>query len=137
MRAGVVEGKPSIWNARPFRYVVNGLVATGVHFAVLTFNLKVAGWDSAGLSNLVAAVFGISASFIGSRIYVFVGSTEPLFHQVYRFVLLYVAIALLHGLLLYGWTDVYGLNYVWGFGVATVMQMLLSYFGNKVLVFKV
>ena len=29
------------------------------------------------------------------------------------------------------------LNYIAGFGIATVMQVIFSYWGNKVLVFKV
>jgi putative flippase GtrA len=104
---------------------------------VLTFNLKVLGWGSAGIANLVAAVFGIAASFLGSRYFVFQGSTEPLFKQVYRFIFLYAAIALLHGALMYVWADHYDLNYVAGFVVATGMQVLCSYWGNKRMVFKV
>ena len=119
------------------RYLINGLAATGVHFAVLTFNLKVLGWGSAGVANMVAAVFGIAASFLGSRYFVFQGSVEPLFKQVYRFIFLYAAIALLHGALMYVWADHYHLNYIAGFVVATGMQVLCSYWGNKRMVFKV
>jgi putative flippase GtrA len=119
------------------RYLINGLAATVVHFAVLTFNLKVLGWGSAGVANLVAAVFGIAASFLGSRYFVFQGSQEPSFKQVYRFIFLYAAIALLHGALMYVWADHYNLNYVAGFVVATGMQVLCSYWGNKRMVFKV
>ena len=119
------------------RYLINGLAATAVHFAVLTFNLKVLGWGSAGIANLVAAVFGITASFLGSRYFVFRGSQEPLFKQVYRFIFLYAAIALLHGALMYVWADRYHLNYIAGFVVATGMQVLCSYWGNKRMVFKV
>ena len=137
MRARVTDQAVPFWQSRPFRYIVNGLVATAVHFAVLTFNLKVLGFASAGIANMVAGVFGITASFTGSRVYVFQGSAEPLLRQVYRFILLYVSIALLHGALLYAWTDVMALNYIAGFGIATVMQVIFSYWGNKVLVFKV
>jgi putative flippase GtrA len=119
------------------RYLINGLAATVVHFAVLTFNLKVLGWGSAGVANMVAAVFGIAASFLGSRYFVFQGSAEPLFKQVYRFIFLYAAIALLHGALMYVWADHYHLNYIAGFVVATGMQVLCSYWGNKRMVFKV
>jgi putative flippase GtrA len=127
----------ALLNRQPVRYIINGLFATAIHFLVLTFNLKILGWQSAGLSNLVAAVFGIATSFLGSRYYVFNESLEPLLKQLYRFILLYVAIALLHGGLLYGWVDLYHYNYVFGFVIATVMQVVCSYFGNKVLVFKV
>lgn len=119
------------------RYLINGLAATAVHFAVLTFNLKVLGWGSAGIANLVAAVFGIAASFLGSRYFVFQSSVEPLLKQVYRFIFLYAAIALLHGALMYMWADYYRLNYITGFVVATGMQVLCSYWGNKRMVFKV
>ena len=119
------------------RYLINGLAATAVHFAVLTFNLQVLGWGSAGIANLVAAVFGITTSFLGSRYFVFQGSVEPLLKQIYRFIFLYAAIALLHGALMYVWADHYHLNYIAGFVVATGMQVLCSYWGNKRMVFKV
>lgn len=124
-------------SSQPVRYLINGLVATGIHFVVLTFNLKILGWSSAGFANLVAAVFGISTSFLGSRYFVFNNSTETIAAQLYRFILLYAAIALLHGGLLYVWVDVYALNYVVGFVIATFMQVACSYLGNKVMVFKV
>ena len=124
-------------NKQPIRYIINGLVATGIHFFVLTFNLKVLGWQSAGAANFFAALFGISASFIGSRYYVFEGSLEPLFKQLYRFVLLYALIAIVHGVLMYVWVDLYHFNYIVGFVIATAMQVVCSYLGNKVLVFKV
>ena len=119
------------------RYLLNGLAATGVHFAVLTFNLKVLGWGSAGAANLVAAVFGITASFLGSRYFVFDGSAEPLLKQVYRFIFLYAAIALLHGALMHVWADRYQLNYIAGIVLATALQVSCSYWGNKRMVFKV
>ena len=119
------------------RYVINGLLATSVHFVVLTFNLKCLAWSSAGQSNLVAAIFGIMTSFIGSRYYVFRGSAEPLAQQAVRFIFLYIAIALMHGAMLYLWVDVYLMNYVTGFILATFMQMVFSFWGNKVMVFKV
>ncbi|MDN4018048.1 GtrA family protein [Zwartia panacis] len=124
-------------NKQSIRYIINGLVATAIHFLVLTFFLKILDWDSAGVANLIAAVFGISASFIGSRYYVFNGSLEPLVKQLYRFTFLYVAIAVLHGLFMHVWVDLYLQNYIIGFVIATAMQILCSYFGNKVLVFKV
>lgn len=124
-------------NKQPIRYIINGLVATAVHFLFLTFNLKVLKWNSAGVASLIAAIFGISVSFLGSRYYVFNGSLEPLVKQLYRFMLLYAAIAILHGLLMYVWVDLYLQNYMIGFVIATVMQVACSYIGNKVLVFKV
>lgn len=119
------------------RYILNGLFATSVHFVALTFFLKILEWRSAGLANMLAAVFGITASFLGSRYYVFKGSIASLKQQAFRFLFLYMAIALLHGGVMYLWVDFYRLNYMYGFIVATGMQMVLSFWGNKLLVFKV
>jgi putative flippase GtrA len=118
------------------RFVVNGVVATAVHYGVLTFNLRVLGMPSAGVANFVAAWFGIAASFYGSRYFVFRRADAPLGPQALRFLALYASIACLHGLLLFVWTDVFGLDYSVGFLVGTAMQMVLSYLGNKWMVFR-
>lgn len=117
------------------RYVVNGLAATAVHYAVLSFCLEVLQLPSAGLANLVAAAFGITASFFGSRWFVFRRPDEPIGRQAARFGALYAAIACLHALVLALWTDYLGLDYRWGFLLATGAQVALSYWGNKRLVF--
>lgn len=123
--------------AELLRFIVNGLFATGVHFAVLTFNLKVLDFGSAGLANLCAAVAGISASFLGNRFFVFsAAEPQPLLTQAVKFSGLYGAIAVLHGAVLWLWSDRWGLDYRLGFVLATGMQVSLSYLGNKLLVFK-
>lgn len=119
------------------RYVINGLAATLVHYGVLTFNLHVLSMSSAGAANLFAAVFGITASFLGSRYYVFNKIDESLLKQALKFSGLYGAIALLHGLVLLVWTDWLGFDYRQGFLIATAFQVSLSYVGNKKLVFNV
>lgn len=119
------------------RFIVNGLVATAVHYGVLTLNLQILGFGSAGLANLCAAVAGITASFLGNRFYVFSGSAQqPWWPQALKFSGLYGAIAVLHGAVLWLWTDRFGLDYRIGFLIATVLQVSLSYVGNKHLVFK-
>jgi putative flippase GtrA len=117
------------------RYVINGLVATAVHFGVLAFNFRILAW-AAWVSNLVAAIFGISVSFLGSRYFVFPGTTGGIVAQAARFIGLYGAIASLHGLILLIWTDWLGFDYRAGFLLATAFQVLLSYAGNKFLIFK-
>lgn len=119
------------------RYIINGLGATAVHYTVLSFNLKILGIPSAGLANLCAATAGISASFLGSRYFVFRSLDEAIVQQAAKFGLLYVAIAVLHGLVLYLWSDIGRLDYHMGFLFATGLQVILSYWGNKKLVFKV
>ncbi|SCK31631.1 Putative flippase GtrA (transmembrane translocase of bactoprenol-linked glucose) [Variovorax sp. HW608] len=117
------------------RFVVNGVAATAIHYGVLSFNLKVLGIPSAGVANFIAAWFGITASFIGSRFFVFRRKEAPLLRQAARFLALYASIACLHGLMLFVWTDTFHLNYTVGFAIATVLQTALSYLGNKLLVF--
>jgi putative flippase GtrA len=118
------------------RFVINGLFATAVHYAVLCFNLQILEMPSAGLANFFAAWFGIAASFIGSRYFVFRCGGEPWGQQARRFLMSYAAIACLHGLLLYAWTDRLQLDYTVGLILAAMMQAVLSFLGNRLLVFK-
>ncbi|MEH6515305.1 MAG: GtrA family protein [Halioglobus sp.] len=122
--------------AEIFRYILNGVLATIVHFSVLYLNIEVLGFESAGLSNLVAALFGISASYLGNRYFVFKRTDESFAKQAGLFVGLYSLIALGHGFILFTWTDIYLLDYRIGFIIATGFQFLLSYTGNKILVFR-
>jgi putative flippase GtrA len=119
-----------------FRYVINGFVATAVHYAVLTANINFFDFKSAGFANFVAAIFGITTSFLGSRYFVFERSDDAILRQAFKFSGLYGVIAVLHGLLLWMWTDLRGLDYRLGFLLATGVQVSLSYLGNKFLVFK-
>ena len=135
--------------AEAARFVVNGLVATGVHFGALTFGLEVLHiplaalanfFDSilspiAAMANFLAALFGITASFIGNRYFVFRGHSESLVAQATRFVGIYLLIACLHAGLLFIITDWLKIDFRIGFVVATAMQMTISYFGNRHLVF--
>ena len=118
------------------RYVINGIIATAVHYGVLSFNIKELNFPSAGLANLIAAVFGITTSFLGSRYFVFRKFEESIRIQAIRFSGLYGAIAILHGSVLLIWTDSLGFDYRRGFLIATGLQVSLSYIGNKYLVFK-
>jgi putative flippase GtrA len=118
------------------RYIINGLVATAVHFSVLTFNLEVAGMKSAGIANLIAAVFGISTSFLGSRYFVFRVAYLSIGRQLLSFGFLYALLAVAHGTILFLWSDVGKLDYRAGFVVATCFQVAATYVGNKNWVFR-
>ena len=117
------------------RYVVNGIVATAVHFLALSVLLEFCHFESAGLANVLAATLGICVSFLGNRYFVFPHAQGGAGRQAVRFVVLYAAIAALHGLVLMMWSDISGLDYRSGFVVATFLQFILSYAGNKWLVF--
>lgn len=118
------------------RYAINGLVATAVHFCALSFNLEVLQIDSAGFANILAAMLGITVSFLGSRYFVFPGSQTCIAIQFAHFSGLYGLIAAIHGIVLFLWTDWGGWDYRLGFLVATTFQVAGSYLGNKFWVFK-
>ena len=117
-------------------YIVNGLVATAVHFAVLWTNINVLKMPSAGAANLVAAVAGIATSFAGNRWFVFGARGQPIVSQATRYLVLYAAIALMHGGVLWLWSDVSHLDYRVGFVIVTSLQFVLSFLGNRYLVFR-
>lgn len=118
------------------RHIANGLLATAIHFGVLSFGLLVLRMESAGLANLIAAVVGASASFLGSRYFVFRASAGSPVRQALSFAALYAVIAVLHGAILYLWTDVNGWDYRVGFILATGVQVFISYAGNMAWVFR-
>jgi putative flippase GtrA len=117
------------------RFLVNGLAAAAVHYVVLTVNIELLNIPSAGVANFIAAWFGIATSFIGNRYFVFRRKKSPWRNQAGRFLALYLPIACLHGLILFVWTDVFNLDHTVGFLIATTIQTVLSYLGNKLLVF--
>lgn len=122
--------------SQPSRFLLNGLVATAVHFLVLAFCLHVLQLPSAGASNVLAALVGITASFFGSRHYVFRAHRESIWTQVQRFWLLYLALSLVQGLVLFLWSDLAGLDYRAGFLIGVVIQAVSSYYGGRHWVFR-
>lgn len=118
------------------RYIINGLLATALHFAILTFNLKVLHIPSAGLANLIAASIAITVSFFSSRHFVFRAAHAPVLRQALAFGVLYALLAIAHGVILYLWTDRAGFDYRIGFLLATCVQVAGSYLGNRLVVFK-
>lgn len=119
-----------------FRFCINGGVATLIHFSILMLGIEVFHIPSAGLANALASLFGITASFLGNRLFVFPKTGSPVNAEFTKFAGFYAVIAVLHGTILYVWSDRFGLDYRIGFVWATGLQVILSYFANKFLVFK-
>lgn len=127
------------WRAprwRPLRFAVNGVAAALVHFAVLYALLRGLDLPSAGLANLLAAIAGVSASFIGNRQLVFGETREPWQRQLLRFWALYLGLSLMHGAMLLLWSDVAGLDYRIGFLLGALLAALCTYLGGKRWVFR-
>lgn len=138
MKSFVPNRKPRWLDERiavPVRFVINGLVATAVHFSVLSFAIQVLHVPLAAAANFVAALIGITVSFLGNRYFVFRCHTETIITQATRFAGLYVAIACLHAAVMFLFTDWLGVDFRLGFLVATAMQVMVSYLGNRHLVF--
>jgi putative flippase GtrA len=117
------------------RFIVNGVAAAAVHFCVLSFLILVAKLPSAGAANFLAAIAGMSASFLGSRYFVFRNHTAGVGAQLWRFAAFYALFALVHAGVLYLWSDLWGLDFRIGFILATGLQVLMSFSANKLLVF--
>ena len=118
------------------RYTINGIVATAMHYSVLYTFLELLHVKPAGLANLGASIGGICFSFVGNRYFVFKHPTTPWLNQATRFAGLYSLVALLHGAILYFWTDVFNFNYKLGFLIAVIIQFSLGYLGSRKFVFQ-
>lgn len=103
---------------------------------VLVLLMDTAGFRSAGLANALAACFGISTAFLGNKYLVFESAKGGVCRQGFRFGLLYASMACLHGGILLIWSDIGKLDYRAGFIMATGMQVIINYWGSKLLVFK-
>ena len=122
-------------SAQLVRFIINGLAATVVHFGALWLLMEILLLPTAGGANLLASSVGILVSYLGNRHFVFRGTNAAVLEQATRFVLLYAAIAVVHGSFLFAWTDLAGLDYRIGFFLAMLIQFALSFSGNRRLVF--
>lgn len=133
-----VESRPyGMWmRHQVIRYALVGLLATAMHYVALSFAMEVLDFASAGAANALAAVVGIFFSFLGNRSFVFNSRRQGIGLQGLKFGTLYALIAVVHGAILYVWTDRMGFDYRIGFLLATSVQFVLSFLGNKTIVFR-
>lgn len=117
------------------RFAINGFIATAAHYLTLVILLEIVELSSAGLANGLAAIVGISVSYLGNRSYVF-KSDEPHTLTLPRFLSVYVGVAFYHAGFLAFWTDLFGYSYQLGFLVATGISIVLTFLGNKLFVFR-
>ena len=125
----------TLLSSQPVRYIINGLVATGVNFCAMAIFVYMLGDGKAWLASALACVIGITTSFIGSKYFVFPGAQDKTYVQATKFVLVYGLTACLYALVLYLWTDLMGWDWKIGFVLATGLQVAVSYSANKFLVF--
>jgi putative flippase GtrA len=120
----------------PIIFLINGLIATIIHYAVLYLLLEEFNLNSAGVSSLVSSFVASFASFIGNKYFVFRIHYDSVMAQATRFTKLYLILAIFHGIFLLAWTDLLGWSYRYGFILAVAVQIPSGYFGNKYFVFK-
>ena len=116
---------------------MNGLVATAVNFLVLDACMDHFAFSSAGVAGLTASAVAILTSFLGNRYFVFQERSQPIIRQGAMFLMLYTTLALLQGLVLAVWSDLLRFDYRVGFILATMLQVVAGYWGNRVIVFGV
>lgn len=117
------------------RFAAVGLVATAVHYATLVSLLKGVGVPSAGIANGLASIVGISASYLGNRLFVF-SSKAPHAVTLPRFLTVYASAALIHAGGLALWTDFLGFSYHVGFLLLTGLSVMVTFLANRMFVFK-
>lgn len=117
------------------RFVINGLIASLIHFSVLyaCVNLLIISYD--GISNFIGAIFGTIYSFLGNKFFVFNSKHNSIYTEGYKFLILYTLMAFNHGVFLYVWSDLFGQNYILGFIIITILNTMLSFFYNKYKIF--
>ena len=124
-----------IFQYQTARYLVNGIIASLIHYFVLLFCLEVLKINSAGLSNFFSSVFGITSSFIGNRYYVFDNYKTSALSQLKKFLPLYYILSIVQGGILYFWSDLLNYNYNIGFAICILFQVIIGFLGGKYFVF--
>lgn len=129
-------------NQRFLKFILNGLVATFVHYVamLLISNYLIPVYSVAyGL----ASIIGILTSFLGNKFIVFTHlvpfnkKNKRTFVQLKDFIMLYFLIMLFCSFLMGILSDLLKINYNLCFIIAVGVQTLLSFYGNKHYVFKV
>ena len=121
-------------NPTLLKFIINGLFATGIHYVTLYVFLYILSFSPFG-ADLIAATIGMIVSFIGNKYFVFKNKEGKLHTQAFKFLVIYGIIALFHAAILHVSIVILQINYNYGFFIATSIQVILSYIGNKKVVF--
>lgn len=109
----------------PLRYVLVGLLATVVHYAVLAALVEI-GEAGAGPSAAVAAVFGAMAGYAGNRRFTF-RSRAAHGQALPRFAMVAAAIALSSAAIVWAGTELFGLHYFPSQLAATALTLAVGF----------
>tara|TARA_B100000767_G_scaffold162202_1_gene152250 strand:- start:9334 stop:9759 length:426 start_codon:yes stop_codon:yes gene_type:complete len=118
-----------------FLFLINGFLATLIHFVALILFVNLAAL-SYGLSNFLSFLVGSVSSFLGNKFVVFKGKNKlRTTSQFIKFFFLYFSLALEHGIALYFWSDINEYNYIVGFLLITMLNIIISFIFNKYIIF--
>ncbi len=120
----------------PARFVLNGLLATAVHYLTLVLLVEGAELSIVWVANTMATAVGVGVSYLGNRSYVF-RSAAPHMSALPRFLASYGIVFALHGAGMAAWADWAGLNYSIGFVILTGLSAVATYLLNRSFVFRV
>ena len=116
------------------RFILIGLLATGVHYGLLRLLVDVAQVPSAGVANGLAAIGGIATSYLGNRLFVFRHDGAQGAALV-RFLAVYALVIGLHTGFIALWSDLLGWPLTVGFILATGGSAVTTFLANKYFVF--
>ena len=118
------------------RFVINGIFATLVHYVIFVISIEFFYIKFIALANLIGAFFGISCSFIGNKYFVFKNNDFNLKSQLLKFTLTYAFLGFVSSTILFVWSDLFKMNYNYGFIFAAFFQFILSFIINRNWVFR-
>ena len=116
-------------------FVLNGVVATVLHYAVFFVCLSLLAVQSPGLCYFAGSIFGTLASFLGNRFVVFASSEGKVLPQFAKFVLTYLAISLFVSLIVNRLSITTDLSSQIILLIGLAIQVSLSFLISKWLIF--
>ncbi len=115
-------------------FILNGLAATGTHYVALIALSDGLGVRPVGWANFLAASLGVAVSYVGNHHFVF-RSRQRTGETIWRFLGVYGAMTVAHGLAMYAWADLLSLWKTPGFVLITGATAVGNYVLGKVWVF--
>ena len=120
---------------RVVRFVVCGLTATAVHYAILVLLVEAAEMTPVAVANALATPCAMVVSYLGNRYFV-MRSKVAHGGASLRFLAVYACVIGIHSGAMALWADWAGLNYSVGFVLFTGVAAVVTYLLNGFYVFR-
>ncbi|MDA9086240.1 GtrA family protein [Methylophilaceae bacterium] len=116
------------------RFVINGFFATGVHYLVMLFVIKILNISLYSFAYAIAFIIAVTVSFWGNKIFVF-KNKENKKYQFIKFFFLYIVILNFTSGVMWLISDYWNYHYNIGFMVAISIQFVCGYLGSRYFIF--